>query len=1789
MAQPLTTTITLSDGITQPLRNLSNAISGISAGFAKMAQNTKGALDTKDIKAMQTAAQNLDMAISDLEKQTENTTDAFDEQVTAVKGDTAAVVQLEEEISKATNSQTKHNRSLSEGMGSAQKFASGIKSVLSAIGGMAVINSAVSTIKGSLSSALDRIDVMDTFQQKMTLITGSAQIAENTLASLKDVVTGTAYGLDTAAKGVQAFVTRGMEAEQAVGLVETWSNAVAMFGKGTNEELETVMDALGKMTTKGKVEMEQLNRLTDIGINAVGMFATAVGRDTASVQDDLSSGAISAEEFITTLSQAMNDGSSGFVSIEGYAKSAGSTWQATFDNMRAATTRGVGNIITAVDQSFSILGDKGFKTVFSTFGSSFENLTKQIAPALQTTLTSVVNFVANIVDRFKKTSGAFAPFQENINKLKDNFISLWTTVQPGLENFVNKVVDFAVEKIPPLINGLSDWWVKMSDLASVAAPPILDILMNFGSWCMDHSELVAGGIAGVAVAVGTFNTVKTVSSVITGVKDAIAGLDETATTAKAGIQAFHTVSNALKNIKSVTAVVQALSLGFKGLTVSEEASTVATIANKAALLASSAATKIATAAQAAFNAVLNMNPIVLIVTAIGLLVTGLIYLWNTNEDFRNAVTDIWNGIVSVVGGIVNNIVNFFTVTLPEAYEFCKNKIGEWVSWVQDKLSPVSDFFNALGTRIQEDWTIIVNVFNWAKDRIIEAVLPIVDYINNTFVQPVIQWFTWLGAQISEKFGIVVSAFNQFYNSTVAILTGFGEWINSTFIQPVVDFFSYFYERTTYYWGQFVDVLNILSDAAKAALNELSNWFERQVVSPVIEVFLYLYNNASQIWSNLVEFFSSVWSSITQTFQQIYDAIATPISNLMSKIQEFWSNITSAFSGIAEAYSLLRENLLNGTVDVGAAFAAFGDAVWQQVLNIGSYFVELGSNIWNTMVEISSNLYTQAVEIATNIWNGLVGGLQSGWESVKSFFSGIFNGVVDFVKDIFGIHSPSTVAEGWGGNIMQGFKNGIEAGWSLISNAVSGVADMISGLFKPKDEVVDYSEMIEQTRQQLELLQKQVQIGFNQMLASVNESLLSISKLASSNFASMAQMLVAIAFDTATQIPSAMSEMIPGMQEMFGLLAQSTEASFNLIRLNVVAQVAGMVADIAAQLVNAIEIYSSTFTAMSETATAIMAQLNVDVLELINSMNENINSLTDQMYQTYISIWQQLAASTVLIITQMNNAILQLTNSLIMALLTRMRTLPPAYNQIGQDMMKELANGIKSQSSQILDVTNELVEKLKDTFVKGLGIHSPSRFMTWIGEMMAAGIINGLNDGQIASFTEGIVGDMKTSFENGSFNANELVQYLDDDTLPLIAYLTGIDMSDLSAGTFTYPVQGTPMQINAPFHEWRGTRYHQGIDLAASHNTPILSVLPGVVTYSGGANGTGYGNHVEVDHGNGTSTVYAHFASNSVSAGQTVTAGQQLGLADSTGNSTGDHLHFELWDNNSGVEMDPTAFLQGAAFSFGNPLVAAIQTAYNLMKGIGAGYVGGGSINYDLSAGASQWSDVVLQALAMTGQSSSYLSDILWAIQNESGGNPNAINDWDSNAATDPSRGLMQTIGSTFNAYRNPALSANIYDPLSNIVAAINYILDRYGSIENLMSSRREVWRGYATGTLNAIPGYAWVGENGPELLKFKGGEQVIPTGRSMELSRMFSNAGSNYNRGLSETLTRSKNIDAETYNPSRNNTTTNNSYSAPITQNYYTTINNNEDFRMSRDEYEREMTKALRRTLSNSPMGSHWN
>lgn len=102
-------------------------------------------------------------------------------------------------------------------------------------------------------------------------------------------------------------------------------------------------------------------------------------------------------------------------------------------------------------------------------------------------------------------------------------------------------------------------------------------------------------------------------------------------------------------------------------------------------------------------------------------------------------------------------------------------------------------------------------------------------------------------------------------------------------------------------------------------------------------------------------------------------------------------------------------------------------------------------------------------------------------------------------------------------------------------------------------------------------------------------------------------------------------------------------------------------------------------------------------------------------------------------------------------------------------------------------------------------------------------------------------------------------------------------------------------------------FHDGIDFAASLGSDVVSVAAGVVSYAGPK--TGYGNLVEINHGNGYTTRYGHNKKILVEVGERIAKGERIATVGSTGRSTGPHVHFEVLRN--GRVVNPTAYIQAA--------------------------------------------------------------------------------------------------------------------------------------------------------------------------------------------------------------------------------------------------------------------------------------
>lgn len=171
------------------------------------------------------------------------------------------------------------------------------------------------------------------------------------------------------------------------------------------------------------------------------------------------------------------------------------------------------------------------------------------------------------------------------------------------------------------------------------------------------------------------------------------------------------------------------------------------------------------------------------------------------------------------------------------------------------------------------------------------------------------------------------------------------------------------------------------------------------------------------------------------------------------------------------------------------------------------------------------------------------------------------------------------------------------------------------------------------------------------------------------------------------------------------------------------------------------------------------------------------------------------------------------------------------------------------------------------------------------------------------------------------HSTEVKEFSDTDTVVAAMYEKRVVVATATYGTYSgnkiasteTPVAAvsnigliTPVYglITSRFGaRWGGT--HSGLDIATSAGTTIAAAAGGTVTFSSNS-GNGYGNYIIISHGNGVQTLYAHCSTLYVKQGQTVSQGEAIATVGSTGNSTGNHLHFEI--RVDGAAVNPQTYL-----------------------------------------------------------------------------------------------------------------------------------------------------------------------------------------------------------------------------------------------------------------------------------------
>ena len=289
------------------------------------------------------------------------------------------------------------------------------------------------------------------------------------------------------------------------------------------------------------------------------------------------------------------------------------------------------------------------------------------------------------------------------------------------------------------------------------------------------------------------------------------------------------------------------------------------------------------------NAALAANPVGAVVAAISALVAVFLYLWNTSEEFRQFWTDMWNGIVEWFSGIIESIVNFFTVTIPEAWESFKTNLQELcdsiVQWFQDAWNSVIAFF----TETIPAW--IQSVIDWFNQ------LPYnIGYMVGQIIGHFIQWGIDLKNFVTEDIPAFINSVVEWFKSLPGKIW---EWLKSAWEKVKT-------------WGS--NIYTSAIDWVSKTIDSVVDWFR----SLPGKIWTWLTNAVSKVrdWG------SNLWNTGINAAKQLVDSVVQKAKELPGKmvdiginlIKGLWEGIGSVKDWILDKISGFCDGIVDGMLD-----------------------------------------------------------------------------------------------------------------------------------------------------------------------------------------------------------------------------------------------------------------------------------------------------------------------------------------------------------------------------------------------------------------------------------------------------------------------------------------------------------------------------------------------------------------------------------------------------------------------------------------------------------------------------------------------------------------------------------------------------------------------------------------------------------------------------------------------------------------------------------------------------------
>lgn len=908
-------------------------------------------------------------------------------------------------------------RSLKEAKEEADKSSTGIEKKFKSAGSN--LSSVGSTLTKNVTLPLAGVGiaglkVATDFEKSMSGVKAITQATDDDFKKLRDTAidlgASTSFSSQEVAEGMTEMAKAGWNTEQIIEGMAGVLDAAAASGEGLGTVSTIVADAITGFGMEASESTKVADLLTQaansgtIGINDLGesfkYIAPVAGSlgynidDVTTALAAMSTAGIKGSQAGTSLrtlltnmakptdamAAAMDDLGVSLYDSEGKMYSL----KEVLDQLRS----GMGNLMVSNEEYKNALSEldaqlSSGEITQNQYNTAVEDLTRKTFGAEEAEkaraaamlagkegmsgLLSITNMTQEEYDKLSESmENSNGVADETAAIMQDNLQSKVEQLGGSLESLAIKLGDFVIPK-------LTEWAGKLTEL--------VDRFTNLDP----ETQSFILKLAGILIAIGPVITM--VGKFVTAVGSIIGAVSKTQA-------AFKTLTTNLRNVGEAYRLQKAGLTAFAGQT-----------------------SKLGVALAGI------TGPMIIVAAIIAVLVAAFVTLWNTNEDFRNRIIEIWNEIKTTFENFTQGIVDrlnalgfdFENITevlwavwegfcnlLAPIFEGAFQLIADTLDVVFDIILGILDFFIGLFTGNWEQmWTGIQEIFGGIWDFIVETFQNICDTIIG-IADAILGWF---GTSWNELWTNVGNFFTNLWNG---IVTWWNNLWNGVF---------------TFFTNLINSIINFFTVTIPEALNQFVNFFATlpERIGYLIGFIIGSIVKAGiDAWNAIVQFGTNLWNWVTVELPKIIASVIDWFAQLPGRIWEWLVNVVNDIGRWGtDLYNSATEAVSDAIDAVVEWFTELPGRIWEWLTNVVNDIGQWGTDLYNSaekavsdtidgigewFSKLPEDLLKIGEDIIKGLWDGINGMGEWLWEQI----SGFGGGIVDGFKSALGIHSPSKV-------------------------------------------------------------------------------------------------------------------------------------------------------------------------------------------------------------------------------------------------------------------------------------------------------------------------------------------------------------------------------------------------------------------------------------------------------------------------------------------------------------------------------------------------------------------------------------------------------------------------------------------------------------------------------------------------------------------------------------------------------------------------------------------------------------